>query len=629
MNSFCFLFAFFLFSHPLKLYADVDLQARDQILKAYSSGNLEETRRQIDPYLTSHPEDVEMWGLAGDLYFYEGNFREAENRYRRSIELQPSSPWWQLALARLLAAEGNYQESEKHYRAILQNSPNHLTAAQELLNVLLFQGKWGEALEMTEALGLPLADSWFLQYVKSALLVNTGKLLKAQASLEKLIENQPAFLHPRVELCAIYLRHGEYEKCGPYLRDFEVDQVEDVEFCILAASYHMKKRDFEEASRWIGRALKLSPHQQEIVSLQYINEMHLGRIVLDEVRKMERGVKSSLMEHYRKAMILMEAGNMLQAQEKIRWLRRYYPEDLELKLMAAVIEGELGNLDESVREMEELTHAKTDKITILDMAQEMHQEFVRQREFEQQVKAGPWEGASESKTRYFQVHSNIKWIYGEEHLEEFDNYTDQIIEALKPLFGNPPKLDDRAILKIYADKKTFIREAYDYLFSDAIFFAGVYVHERNAIYYHYNKELKMGGVIHEIVHFILHHAMSNIPSWLDEGVADYFAIELSKSDLLERRLEGKRYMEQLSHFGNLPDLDVIIKMRDYSPRSYILWRNAVKFMFEFEKGKYLPLLKRYVDLVSNESFKTDPFREAFAGVWQAMQADWKTFGRSE
>jgi hypothetical protein len=236
-----------------------------------------------------------------------------------------------------------------------------------------------------------------------------------------------------------------------------------------------------------------------------------------------------------------------------------------------------------------------------------------------------WEHAAHTETKYFDVYDNIGPPYREQFIGELDGYVEQILAIQAPLFDAPPQFKSKAEVKIYADKKSFVREAYDYFFSDAVFFAGVYTTERNAIFYHFNKDLKGGGIVHEIGHFVLHQRGGNIPLWLDEGLADYGSMKFSGIDLLERRLEGKRFMDQLYRWGRLPDLDVIIKTREYSPRSYILWRNAVQFLFEAQNGKYIPYLKKYVDLVTGESFKKDPYTEAFAEVLPDIKKDWEEF----
>jgi hypothetical protein len=119
--------------------------------------------------------------------------------------------------------------------------------------------------------------------------------------------------------------------------------------------------------------------------------------------------------------------------------------------------------------------------------------------------------------------------------------------------------------------------------------------------------------------------MGNTPVWLDEGFAEYASLKLSGVDFLDRKIMGKNYYRQLYRFKNLPKVDVIVKKRDYSIESYILWRGVVQFLFEFGGGKYLTFLKGYVDLVTHENFKSDPFREAFASVLGPLEEDWIQF----
>lgn len=546
-----------------------------------------------------------------------------------------------------------------------QAAEKNATAQRDELFRAYFRGEYGKAGELAEQhlKGYPQdAEAWNLagnielsrgDFVKAEifyrnavalqpdsilwtmsladLMLVSGKFLRAREILEKLVRENPDLLLAQTYLCGIHFRYGDIEKCAPYLLSLKPEGVEDVELCLLSAAYHAKKKNFHETDRWIRRALELSPYQQDIMGMKYLNDTHLGRIVLDEVRKNESGAKSSLMEHYQKAGQLLDSGNLLQAQDKIKWLMRYYPEDLELRMMLAVAEGELGYLESAKKTLTEIMKTKTDKVSLFQPAQEMLKEFVREEQFEKQVKEKPWTEADIAKTEYYDVRTNLRAPYKNEILEELDEQTGKILDMLRPVFGDGMKLNARAKLNVYADKKSFIHEIYDHMFSDAVFFAGVYVRENGEdfIYYHFDKDLRTTGVVHEIAHFVLNNLVVNAPNWLNEGFADYAGTKLSGIDALEAKLAGKTYMGQLDRFGNLPPFDVVVKLREYDLRSYILWRNAVQFVLEFGDGKYRAPLKKYIELISNESFQVDPFREAFADHLDDIDKDWREFSRAK
>jgi hypothetical protein len=137
--------------------------------------------------------------------------------------------------------------------------------------------------------------------------------------------------------------------------------------------------------------------------------------------------------------------------------------------------------------------------------------------------------------------------------------------------------------------------------------------------------LKVSGVVHEIAHAVINERMANSPIWLDEGIAEYVSLKLTPVDALDRKIMGKNYFRQLWEFRILPTVDVIVKKLDYSLESYTLWRAVVQFLFEYQNGKYLPPLKKYVELVSTETFQTDPFREAFSGLTEELEKDWRKY----
>ncbi|MDP3921083.1 MAG: tetratricopeptide repeat protein [Candidatus Omnitrophota bacterium] len=575
--------------------ANRESPSRAQVLKLYFEGDPTAHEDLFRSYLADHPEDNEIWGLLGSA----------------------------------LAAQGRYEDGEEIYRKLLERAPDNVSAKRELVSTLIYQGKMSDAYALNEELLETLGDSWTDIYTKANLLMFERKLVRAQVELEKLIKLQPNLLKPRTELCGIYLTLGEYKKCGPVILDYGVDDIEDVEYCILRATYHMKRMNYDEAGVWIEKALSLVPGHPEIVTMQYVNDVHLGRVLLGEVRRREDGIKSSLREHYRRTALMMEAGNFLQAKEKLRWLMHYYPDDLELQLSIALIDGELGELDKAIDAIEEITHVKTDKITVVETAQQAYKDYVRQREFERKTKTGEWKDAEVLESRYFKLKTNVGDPYRTEFLASLDEYVDDLTKILTPIFGEKVIAQPKADLNIYADKISFVRDSYDYYFSDAVFFSGVFVREKNTLYYHFTEELKTGGIIHEIAHWVMADLMIRAPAWLDEGVADYVSMKLSGIDFLENRLAGKTYMSELYRFGKLPDLDRVIKTRDYQPRSYVLWRNAAQFFFEYENGKYIPRLRKYIEMLTNESFSVDAFGEAFEDVMEELNEDWVEFARQK
>ena len=521
-----------------------------------------------------------------------GNYREAETLSRRYLETQPRDSEMWGTLGNIYFGEGKMREAEEAYRKALAIEPS----------AVLWQVALGE------------------------LFLTDGKLLKAKGQFENILQSKPDLFRAKADLCSIYVALGEHRKCRSYILDVKIEEVEDLQFCILRATYHMKQREFEEAGHWIDRALEIAPRRADLSGLKYMNDYEVGRLVLDEIRKPEKGVKSSLTEHYRKATLLLEGGNIEQAQKKIRWLMRYYPDNTELRLMNAVCEAEKGHLDSAIKEMDAITKLKIDQMSIIDDAQEFLKEAIRQREFEKRVKANDWAQAEKVTTKYFDVYLNIAAPYHDEILNEVDRYFDLISEMIAPLFESsvqplPPRME----LNVYADKESFRREAYDYYFSDAILFEGVYTKETHSIYYHLNEDLKVSGVVHEIAHAVLNERMVNTPIWLDEGIAEYVSLKISGLDALDRKIMGKNYFRQLWEFRILPTTDAIVKKLDYSLESYTLWRGLVQFMFEFENGKYLPQLRNYIKLVSNESFVSDPFQEAFADVSEQLEKDWRKF----
>jgi len=593
--------------------------------RSFTRGDYDMAEDLLQTETAAADPNPEAWALSARVALARGKLPEAQAAFEKALQLTPDNLVWHYELGKIFNNLGQHSAAITHFARVLEAAQDHREAQRGLIDSLAYLGRFQEAQIGLKDLIKDNDQNWLDRYSLAALLMQDGKFVSAKQELEAIQAEVPSHFRIRLDLCALYFQLGESAKCKDLILDYGPDEIENIDFCILRAAYHMKQRQFKKAQAWIDRALELAPDAASFISLKYVNETQLGKIVLDEARKPEDGVKSFLQEHYRKAAKMLNYGNIEQAQKKITWLMRYYPDDPDLKLMNAMCEGEKGHLDEAVEQLRAITKLNIPQISVIDASQDMLKEYVRQREYEQRVVADEWARAEESDSNYFHIKMNVAAPYREQILEQADKYVTDILTILEKALGERPAVEQKAKLNIYADKYSFRAEAYDYYFSDAMLFHGVYTSDTKSIYYHLNKDLEVAGIVHEIAHFVLNETLTNTPAWLNEGFAEYVSLRLSGVHFLDREILGKNYFKQLYRFYNLPTVDVLVKKRDYEIESYLLWRGLVQFFFEFNEGQYLPGLKRYINLLSNDSFKQDAFREAFAEELPQLEIDWQEF----
>src|SRR5918999_5559508 len=103
----------------------------DQARNFYDAGDFEKARAAATDALSSAPDDVELLRLAGRAGVETGA-QDAVDHLRRVTELQPDSADAWRDLGDALAAEGRTDEAEEVFRRVLELEPEDEAALSAL-----------------------------------------------------------------------------------------------------------------------------------------------------------------------------------------------------------------------------------------------------------------------------------------------------------------------------------------------------------------------------------------------------------------------------------------------------------------------------------------------------------------
>ena len=109
-------------------------------------------------------------------------------------------------------------------------------------------------------------------------------------------------------------------------------------------------------------------------------------------------------------------------------------------------------------------------------------------------------------------------------------------------------------------------------------------------------------VRHESTHAVLHATLTDVPLWLDEGLAEYFEMPRDK------RSDGNPHLESIKRLlrqGEMPKLDDLESLRDLSEMKREQYRDAwawVHFCLHGSREAYTELVHYLDDLEAG----TDP-----------------------
>jgi TolB-like protein/Flp pilus assembly protein TadD len=166
--------------------------------------------------------------VGATIFWYERNWSEAENQYRRALEINPKSADAHGLLAHLLSNTGRHPEALAEIKRAREIEP---------LNP-------------------------FLSTLEGQFLINAGKLDEALTSLQQTIELAPNFWFPHLFASAAYLQKGMYEESiKEARRASELSRTQTISLTFEAFALEKSGRH-AEARAILDSRLKLSTEGQ-------------------------------------------------------------------------------------------------------------------------------------------------------------------------------------------------------------------------------------------------------------------------------------------------------------------------------------------------------------------------------
>lgn len=101
-------------NRPGDIYAQMGLE----YMKA---GQPDVALRKLKRGLSMDPNNAQIYAVLGRLYELLGKLQQAEEYYLRSVELEPSNPFFRNAWGSFLCKKGEYARAEKEFRKALDN----------------------------------------------------------------------------------------------------------------------------------------------------------------------------------------------------------------------------------------------------------------------------------------------------------------------------------------------------------------------------------------------------------------------------------------------------------------------------------------------------------------------------
>jgi tetratricopeptide (TPR) repeat protein len=191
----------------------------------HSQQRFAEADSLLEHALQRWPQAADFWRIAASWAYDRGAWATAEQRYRRSIELEPYLYFGWAGLSWSIARQGRNDEAEAVFRECIARWPDDPGPVLALAN---FLGQAGHADE-------------------------------AQRTLEEAVKKWPEDTEPAKRLAYSYERAGSKDEARRQVLDNAARWPDDANMRLEASRFFVRTRQYEDAERWAREALAAAP----------------------------------------------------------------------------------------------------------------------------------------------------------------------------------------------------------------------------------------------------------------------------------------------------------------------------------------------------------------------------------
>jgi|GEM_PF-2473251 len=225
------------------------------------AGEPARTLRDLDAFLTMHPDNAEALSRRAQALLMLGKRRDAEETLKRAEAIDPDTPGVALNRALLLEANGEYQRAIDSISSYLKIMPaDHLALARRS-HLYRQLGQYAKALEDAVACVKMKPDDPETHFAEALAHVTLEQGNEAMEACDRALKRKPSFL-PALRLKIDLLADlGMMEQAGKTLAQLESYEPDAPHTALLRARLATERGEFALALEWITRYLDDYPDE--------------------------------------------------------------------------------------------------------------------------------------------------------------------------------------------------------------------------------------------------------------------------------------------------------------------------------------------------------------------------------
>jgi tetratricopeptide (TPR) repeat protein len=225
--------------------------------------------------LKRNPEDAQTRRLLGHIYLRSlgnpndgGGQSETVNRaveqFKEVVRLDPSDTESALWLARLYRLQNKHDKAEEVLRGILKTDSENEAGIEQLTQLLLDQGKSGDAIALLEGITAKSSSPVLLDLLGDA-YTQTKDLAKAEAAYRKAEELDPSELSHQRGLGQTLLAEEKYPEALKVYQRLSELMPDDADVYLRLAQIYRELHQMDKAEETLVKARQYSPGSLDVM----------------------------------------------------------------------------------------------------------------------------------------------------------------------------------------------------------------------------------------------------------------------------------------------------------------------------------------------------------------------------
>lgn len=225
-----------------------------------ADGALHVAIKEAEEAIRLNPQALAALKVLGDAYLQNGNGARALPYYEQVASMTPDDPRIHYRLGMALRVRGRDEKALAHFEEALEGRSPDLDALDQLVSLLVVQGKAQHARDRVESLLATMPDEPRLHNLMGQLLAQARRFAEAESAYKTALKIDSGLLATYIHLGVLYVQWG---KVADAIRQFEAvseKQPRNPAALMVAGVLYEQRRDIDRAEAKYLAALAIEPN---------------------------------------------------------------------------------------------------------------------------------------------------------------------------------------------------------------------------------------------------------------------------------------------------------------------------------------------------------------------------------